>query len=135
MSYEAWGEPDDSPFEAAIEAGWIDPTDQTKALIDVMNERDRQVNEEGWSSEHDDFHVDESLAQAAACYALPDPELVTPGWPAGARTRPRLWPKNWAATWWKPQDRRRNLVRAAALLLAEIERIDRADLMGGPNHG
>ena len=35
-----------------------------------------------------------------------------------------LWP--WAASWWKPKNRRRDLVRAAALIVAEIERIDRA---------
>ena len=34
-----------------------------------------------------------------------------------------LWP--WAAEWWKPKDCRRNLVRAGALILAEIERLDR----------
>jgi hypothetical protein len=27
--------------------------------------------------------------------------------------------------WWKPKDRRRDLVRAAALIIAEIERLDR----------
>lgn len=36
-----------------------------------------------------------------------------------------LWP--WDREWWKPKDRRRNLVRAAALLIAEIERLDRAE--------
>ncbi len=42
MSYEAWGEPDDCPFEAAAEAGWLNPDDISKAMIDVMNERARQ---------------------------------------------------------------------------------------------
>lgn len=27
--------------------------------------------------------------------------------------------------WWKPKDRRRNLVKAGALIVAEIERLDR----------
>jgi hypothetical protein len=39
---------------------------------------------------------------------------------------PAFWP--WPPEWWKPCDRRANLVRAAALLIAEIERIDRAAL-------
>jgi hypothetical protein len=37
---------------------------------------------------------------------------------------PKMWP--WARQWWKPTGARRDLVKAAALLLAEIERIDRA---------
>jgi hypothetical protein len=35
-----------------------------------------------------------------------------------------IWP--WDRKWWKPKDRRRDLVRAGALILAEIERLDRA---------
>jgi hypothetical protein len=37
---------------------------------------------------------------------------------------PQQWP--WLSKWWKPKDRRRDLVRAAALVIAEIERLDRA---------
>lgn len=32
----------------------------------------------------------------------------------------------WDRSWWKPTTPRRDLVKAAALILAEIERIDRA---------
>ncbi|WP_234633059.1 hypothetical protein [Agrobacterium vitis] len=115
MSYEAWGDGDDSPYDAAIEAGWINPHDQSKALIDVMNERLRQVNEKGWSAEHDDQHTGGELARLAAAYALGECEVAQlPGLyicPPG---------------WFKPKDRRFDLVRAAALLLAEIEIFDRA---------
>jgi hypothetical protein len=38
-----------------------------------------------------------------------------------------LWPSKWAEHWFKPKDPRRDLVRAAALCIAEIERLDRAD--------
>ena len=34
------------------------------------------------------------------------------------------WP--WHRQWWKPKNARRDLVRAAALIVAEIERLDRA---------
>lgn len=34
-----------------------------------------------------------------------------------------LWP--WEREWWKPKDRRLNLIRTGALLLAEQERISR----------
>lgn len=120
MSYEAWGDNDDDDrFEAAREAGWIDPIDQSKALIDVMNERDRQHNEEGWSPDHDDTHTDGELARAAACYASP----ILPG----PHDLPIGWPTEWDAGWWKPTTRRRDLVKAAALILAEIERLDRME--------
>lgn len=33
------------------------------------------------------------------------------------------WP--WPSKWWKPKSQRRDLVRAGALILAEIERLDR----------
>lgn len=87
----------------------------TDAARDVLAERRRQVEAEGWTPAHDDAHDDGELAEAAAAYALDN------GW-AGAP--PPSWP--WSAAWWKPKDRRSNLVRAAALLLAEIERLDRA---------
>lgn len=36
-----------------------------------------------------------------------------------------VWP--WDESWWKPTNRRRDLVKAGALILAEIERLDRAE--------
>lgn len=88
----------------------------SEAARDVLAERRRQVEAEGWTPEHDDAHDGGCMAQAAACYAYPELVTVLPGLNA--------WP--WAEEWWKPRDARRNYVRAAALLLAEIERIDRA---------
>ena len=38
----------------------------------IARERYRQMDEEGWSQNHDDLHNDESLAWAAVCYAAPD---------------------------------------------------------------
>ena len=123
MSYEAWGEPDDSPFDAALEAGWINPDDTSKAIIDVMNERDRQWNEEGFTGEHDDAaNADGQLVQAAEAY------LAHNNIPENERARVvswSFWP--WDPAWWKPKDRRKDLVRAAALIVAEIERMDRIE--------
>ncbi len=93
----------------------LDYSDQ--AAADVLAERRRQVTAEGWTSEHDDEHDSGQLAIAAATYAL-----------RSARFRfdiqSEIWP--WSFEWWKPSDPRRNLVKAAALILAEIERLDRA---------
>ena len=40
----------------------------------------------------------------------------------------RWWP--WSLDWWKPKDPRRDLVRAGALIVAEIERLDRQPARG-----
>lgn len=81
---------------------------------EIANERYRQIAAEGWSYEHDDTHTDGSLGAAAACYAHPDT-----AWRGSA------WPKSWASRWYKPTHRRRDLIKAAALIVAEIERLDR----------
>lgn len=113
----------------------------SRAAEDVLAERERQTSAEGWTVEHDDEHTDGSLAMAAACYALPPDQRRleyrpferdvgrTVGEPIIIKDRVRVpfeWPGSWHGAHWKPKDRRRDLVRAAALLLAEIERLDRA---------
>ncbi len=82
--------------------------------IDLIHiERLRQIGQEGWSCEHDDKHVHQELAQAGIDYALA--AVSGPGLP----TR---WP--WAAQDWKPSaDPIRNLVKAGALISAEIDRL------------
>lgn len=93
----------------------------TDAWDAVFTERQRQVEQEGWTPEHDDQWADGELARAAACYAHdPRPFNIVP---------PKDWP--WDEAWWKPSDRRRDLVKAGALILAELERIDRLEAEGG----
>jgi len=104
-----------------------------KAIDDVVAERNRQVSDEGWTVQHDDKHTDGSLAAAAACYAMHS--ALEEGIRSGRIARycqetkpfdhfvPDYWP--WNKNWWKPKGARRNLVRAAALIVAEIERLDR----------
>ena len=95
------------------------------ALRDIADERRRQHAEEGWSDQHDDTHTEGEMAFAAACYALEanaDSNLFDQPRQAALR---ELWP--WNSHWWKPRDRRRDLVRAAALIAAEIDRLDRAE--------
>jgi len=126
--------------EAICKAVLAMPTPITPAAADVLAERRRQVEAEGWTPEHDDQHSDGELAQAAAVYAHPLAiKLVEPiaarerrddPWPwhdsadvSGGRGDCPCW--GWVRAWFKPRTRRRDLVRAAALLLAEIERLDR----------
>lgn len=96
---------------------------------DVLAERHRQINAEGWTPEHDDEHDAGDLACAAAAYALAAGDTLNPQSQGDGEYMvepPVMWP--WDGTWWKPTGARRNLVKAGALLLAEIERIDRAAL-------
>lgn len=104
-------------------------TKLTKAAQDVLAERQRQIEVEGWDAEHDEQHELSELAMAAACYAHPQrifiaEERVGRGYEPFVQYAD-AWPKDWADHWWKPKSRRRDLVRAGALILAEIERIDR----------
>ena len=97
-------------------------------ILEIANERLRQISVEGWTTEHDEKHSSGELAGAAGCYAKhvnarqwcfknnPDDYQCEP--------EPSGWP--WAAEWWKPKNPRSDLIRAAALIVAELERLDRA---------
>ncbi|WP_429036494.1 hypothetical protein [Aeromonas media] len=102
-----------SPFEKGM---------FSQAIIDVLAERHRQVNQEGWNAETDDNYQDRELAAAAINYAAPHSDT-----PVSKKEIPFLafWP--FAKKWWKPSSYRRNLVKAIALLIAELERLDRAE--------
>lgn len=88
---------------------------------EILAERKRQIEVEGWSPDHDDQHDDGSLLTAAVHYLWHGTDKAAPLREDGA---PMGWP--WAVEWWKPKDRRRNLIRAGALCLAENERRTRA---------
>lgn len=89
------------------------------AAEEIVFERARQLVKEKWSPAHDDRHHHGELAQAASVYADPKPIVL-----AGCAI-PIRWP--WHPLDYKPKDRRRNLVRAGALILAELERLDRKE--------
>jgi len=87
----------------------------------IAAERLRQISEEGWTPEHDDHHDDSELVMAAEAY------LWASRFPVDADhvPMPTFWP--WDVSWWKPSpDPTRNLVRAGALIAAEIDRRRRA---------
>lgn len=93
--------------------------DTTKAFEDVQAERMRQIAREGFNYHHDDIQTEHELERAAASYAwyVAEPNSASMTQP------PLMWP--WDAKWWKPKNERQDLVRAAALLIAAIERYDR----------
>ena len=103
----------------------------------IAVERERQMRQEGWTPEHDDQHTLGELAAAGACYAL-----LNTRWKdssvLGSRLIPdNLWP--WEREWYKPADypdppysenvhldkHVKDLVRAGALIAAEIDRLER----------
>ncbi|EOX9904570.1 hypothetical protein ACPZLB_004884 [Pseudomonas aeruginosa] len=92
-----------------------------QAWLDVQAERRRQITAEGWTPEHDDEHDNGEMARAAACYALAGSSAPSDG--TAALLVSLAWP--WDEQWWKPSTARRDMVKACALGLAEIERLDR----------
>lgn len=127
---DAW----DATF-AAPRAGWArnalalallisPPMAMHPGLIAIAAERRRQIEVEGWTPDQDDTAMPGGLPAAAACYAIVAslPDAVRATYPVGQP--PQHWP--WVDEWWKPSDRRRELVKAGALIAAEIDRIDRA---------
>ncbi|UYW34429.1 hypothetical protein [Methylorubrum extorquens] len=103
--------------------------DLSEAAKDVLAERHRQGKVEGWTTESDDQYAYWEMTRAAVCYAQQsaEPKKVEEG------SAPYGWP--WHSSWWKPTTPRRNLVKAGALILAEIERIDRAAHPAGQSIG
>lgn len=88
----------------------------------IAEERQRQIEKEGYTSEHDDAHSPEEFTMAAISYALPE-------W--------LRWTYKGDCEWWpfeietfrpSPDNRVRELVKAGALIAAEIDRIQRTGI-------
>jgi hypothetical protein len=92
-----------------------------EAVRRVELERCRQVVTEGFTPEHDAKYHQVELARAAAAYVTPA------GWRrVDTNGVPLIWP--WPSLWWKPSPqtragRLRDLEKAGALILAEMERL------------
>jgi len=96
-------------------------------IEEIAAERRRQIEVGGWSAEHDDGHAHGDLCEAGAAYAINAGAHMLFGMslPRLRHKPPSCWPKFWEERW-KPTTPRRDLIRAAALIVAEIERLDRA---------
>lgn len=88
----------------------------------VAKERTRQIVEKGYTAEHDDEHMDGSIADAGACYAL-NPDYISDE----RFTKVLLWP--WDPKYFNREnhDRKQQLIIAAAFINAEYDRIVRAE--------
>lgn len=114
----------DWPDGASVPGRAADTTDTRDGATLIAAERQRQVTSEGWTPEHDDQHESGELAQAARCY-LDAPEVWSPHLPVG-------WP--WEPGAWKPTpaDRVCELIKAGALVAAEIDRLQRLAAASSP---
>jgi hypothetical protein len=114
----------DAPMAAYLNA------DDVSGVARIAAERVRQVQEEGWSTEHDDQWRESELALGAVAYvlqAIGHGLDVAPQELAAAHPPSDWWP--WVddeGGGFKPSpDAIRNLEKAAAMLAAEIDRLVR----------
>lgn len=90
----------------------------------IADERKRQIEVEGWTAEHDASHKNNELALVAMCYAEPRKYYNPVNRLLKFRVpNPGIWPREWDKKWFKPKDRIRDLVKAGALIAAEIDRL------------
>lgn len=108
------------------------PVPREKAVLSgvelIEAERQRQISKEGWSEKHDDGHKRMEMSQAAVAYTKAAVLLVLDIQSVNeiSMTRPMDWP--WGLKWWKPStDPKINLVKAGALIAAEIDRLQRLE--------
>jgi len=121
----------------ALEAILRAASNYSPAIEMVVRERIRQITVEGWLPEHDDGHVRGELGQAAACYADAASMQVRGVNVEGAKTAyfegmngTPLWPFDQDS--FRPkEDALHNAVIAAALAIAEADRIVRHILKTG----
>lgn len=104
-------------FERTYEDAESVPPQNGCCLIAV--ERAQQVIDKGWTPEHDDSHQRGELVDAALSYIR---AAVNVGHPA-MKNPPAEWP--WDAESWNPSFSNRvlNLIKAGALIAAEIDRL------------
>ena len=109
----------------------------------ITLERQRQIQQEGWTPDHDAQHQDSELAFAACYYAMPCMLLRRCGNEEPCPVHPDEfftetgWDKKWAKR--EEKSRIRRLVVAGALIAAEIDRLQAIEarciglsLCGGP---
>ena len=106
-------------------------SDTTKGAELIAAERQRQIEKEGWSTEHDKNHTSGSLAVFAASYILDAVSNYAQAHGSWLRdykqTAERIMPFD--REWFKPtpDDPIRQLTKAGALIAAEIDRLLAAD--------
>lgn len=89
----------------------------------IAHERRRQIEKEGWTTHQDRSYKAHELVRAAITYAMPEEIRELSVFNGKQSLRSFFWP--FSEGWWKPtpDTRIRELVKAGALIAAEIDRI------------
>jgi len=102
----------------------------------VLDECIRQKEVKGYTPEHDDTHVNGELAEAAAAYAVPNGHHFRHkdiSWKVDEISRFDIWPFEESAFKPTPENRKKELAKAGAFIVAEIERLQRLELKNNKN--
>lgn len=93
----------------------------------IAAERRRQMAAEGWTANHDDAHDNGELGEAGVAYAaVADAQIKGVDEDELGCCEPDDFGWPWEPSAWKPSaDPVRNLVKAGALIAAEIDRLQR----------
>ena len=124
-----WPDVEEAAHDAGLPHDWFLGKfgDTEDALRLFRLERVRQVVAEGYKPEHDDRYVNGELLAAAQCYVLAA-FVHGHGVDLEGDHMPTGWP--WAPEHWKPNGGPLScIVKAGALMLAELERRKRAEAM------
>lgn len=135
-------------FRRAVGTKGKDHPMQKNPLELIAQERKRQIEAEGFTPTHDDEHEFGELALVAALYATPVRLFEQAKDLSGDVYLRDPWPSDWFTKWDKRryageivnpathtrQERFNLLVKAGALIVAEMERIQR-QLLADPSHG
>jgi len=93
----------------------------------IALERIRQTKVLGWTAQYDDGHARGEIAAAGALYAMHAAGfkyvIATEGMRESISHPVPVWP--WAPSYWKPTSPLRDLIKAGALIAAEIDRRQR----------
>jgi hypothetical protein len=96
----------------------------------IVAERRRQITDEGFDADHDDKHTLGDLSLAATAYARIGSATIRGAsadeFPVDMMMAEGEWPSEWEEYWRPSDDPIRNLVKAGALIAAEIDRLLRA---------
>jgi len=100
----------------------------------ITEERERQISKEDWTPEHDDLHNHRELARAGCAYVMHYIErsafvgnmITLDNYKKTILSEPLdMWPEDWKRKDFKPETPLRTLVKAGALIAAEIDRLQR----------
>ena len=93
----------------------------------IQEERERQTSIKGWTADHDDSHINGELRDAAISYLMYcDPKA--------GEDAVSVWPFEISS--FKPSvGEYHNLIKAGALIAAEIDRLQRIEAMNLPDDG